>query len=434
MPKRILIECTPTYTTAMVSGIQRVVINLINHSVNIQDAEIHTVIFVGNKIFALSKESLSATKQEDTNHKFKKYCLGLMQSGVHCPSVIKAKDVLRLYFSPLFKGLKQIYLKLLLRSKLGLQNSGMNELFLSDNDILVMADANWGRDSIWPQLEAYRAAGVKIIFIFYDLIPIRFPEFCGETRRYEFEQFVIKMLQLSDGVLSISKSVQTDLMHYISETNFSEIGNLPKLDYFYLGVDFKSLSFKPQCNQLAFDAVFDASSNVYLSVSTIEPRKNHAYLLDAFDILWRSGCSSKLVIVGRVGWMVSQLVDRIQSHPQFNKKLFMFNSLDDSELVYCYQQSTALIFPSVIEGFGLPIIEALHYRLPVIASDIAVHREIGQDKVMYVDLNSPLSLVNLLSSIEKNGIDQKYLPDNFEWLDWQEATENFCQKVNEVAK
>ena len=127
-------------------------------------------------------------------------------------------------------------------------------------------------------------------------------------------------------------------------------------------------------------------------MGTLEPRKNHAMLLDAFERVWRTHPQSRLVIVGRFGWMCNDLVKRILHHAQYARSLFLFTNLSDAELAYCYEHATAFVFPSHAEGFGLPIVEALQHGLPVMASDIPIHREVVSDFCAYFDQHDPEEL------------------------------------------
>src|SRR5690606_41798773 len=129
-----------------------------------------------------------------------------------------------------------------------------------------------------------------------------------------------------------------------------------------------------------------------LMVITIEPHKNHVYLLDAFDLLWAENTDAALCFVGKIGWKNEHLIERIRRHPQLGKRLFMWNDLNDRELEYCYLNPRSLLFPSHVEGFGLPLVEAMQRKLPVMASDIPVFREIGGDAMAYFELSDPDNL------------------------------------------
>src|SRR5262249_40144708 len=115
----------------------------------------------------------------------------------------------------------------------------------------------------------------------------------------------------------------------------------------------------------------------YLMVGTVEPRKNHAHVLSAFEQLWSAGADVNLAIVGKYSWNSTEFKERLRRHPCFGNRLFWFEDVRDGELEYCYRHAAALITASYAEGFNLPIVEALRAGCPVLASDIPVHREVG---------------------------------------------------------
>ena len=78
----------------------------------------------------------------------------------------------------------------------------------------------------------------------------------------------------------------------------------------------------------------------FLTVGTIEPRKGHAQLLSAFELLWEEGVDANLVIVGKLGWMVESLGERLQRHPQANKRLFWLDGISDGYLEKVYAASS----------------------------------------------------------------------------------------------
>ena len=196
-----------------------------------------------------------------------------------------------------------------------------------------------------------------------------------------------------------------------------------KVDYFYLGCDFKNNSYDEQNINSGYKNIFN-TKNVFITVSTIEPRKNHNYILEAFEKLWSKNIDVKYVIIGRIGWKVDDFISRVKNHKQYNKNLFIFNNIDDEHLLYAYKNSKALIFASYIEGFGLPIIESLHNKLQVLASDIGIHREIGRDFVSYFNLNDINSLAKL---IEDDNFNKNI--DDFKWISWEESAKDLIEKV-----
>src|SRR5690606_14583343 len=104
---------------------------------------------------------------------------------------------------------------------------------------------------------------------------------------------------------------------------------------------------------------------------------------DAFDALWASGESTRLVIVGRQGWLVDELADCLRAHPENGRRLFWLSDVSDEALLKLYASSDALIMASRAEGFGLPLIEAARHGIRLIARDLPVFREVAGDAAFY---------------------------------------------------
>jgi glycosyltransferase involved in cell wall biosynthesis len=105
--------------------------------------------------------------------------------------------------------------------------------------------------------------------------------------------------------------------------------------------------------------------------------------LSALEQLWQTGQDVNLIVVGKQGWLVDALIKKIDEHPLRNKRLFWLKGISDEMLEKIYAVSTCLIVPSEGEGFGLPLIEAAHHHLPIIARDLPVFKEVAGDHAFY---------------------------------------------------
>jgi glycosyltransferase involved in cell wall biosynthesis len=125
----------------------------------------------------------------------------------------------------------------------------------------------------------------------------------------------------------------------------------------------------------------------FVILSTIEPRKNHLLLLHIWRKLFKTlGTDAPhLVIIGQRGWECENAVDLLDRCEALKQVVTEISNCSDADLVTYLHHCQALLFPSFIEGYGLPVIEALSLGAPVIASDLAVFREIAGEVPEYID-------------------------------------------------
>lgn len=296
-------------------------------------------------------------------------------------------------------------------------------------DQLLMLDSSWHAD-LFPLAEKLKRQGVGIISVIYDLIPITHPQFCDAGLVVVFHNWFNWISKIADGFICISSTIQKQVEAEVTDRLGKDEASERWFDHFYLGSE---LDLVKQLEQLdaALVNAFSDHMPTYLMVSTIEPRKNHSYLLDAFDLLWKNNVPVRLCIIGKIGWKCEALIARIKKHPEFNKKLFMFNKLDDNGLQYAYQHAKALVFPSFVEGFGLPIVEAMQRHLPVMASDIPVFKEIGSEFIAYFNLSDPNSLADLVKRYETDNLFPAEKPmTDWNWILWQESAQQLIDRTN----
>jgi glycosyltransferase involved in cell wall biosynthesis len=274
-----------------------------------------------------------------------------------------------------------------------------------------------------------RRIGVQVYFVIYDLLPVVLPEAFPEMT-FDIHAKWLNTLAQTDGAICISRSVADEMAQWLD--GFGPKRLLPfKLGWFHLGADLdgsiSTTGFPPDAGQV-LEAL--TSRPTFLMVGTIVPRKGHVQTLAAFEHLWDQGVDVNLVIVGKHGWMVETLIDRIQSHPKQNRRLFWLGGISDEYLGKIYDASICLITASEGEGFGLPIIEAAQHHLPIIARDIPVFREVAGKHAFYFSGAAPTDLANSVHAwlaLHKAG--KTPHSDGMPRLTWKESTQNLLDVI-----
>ncbi len=239
-----------------------------------------------------------------------------------------------------------------------------------------------------------RRMQVMPIFVVHDLIPLTHPEFCraGESGRH-----VVRMnnvLDLAVGVIVNSQATLDELSVFAQRGGYA----LPTAVVGLLapGVEKVALGKRPM--QYAY----------FVILSTIEPRKNHWLLLQIWrGLVGRLGdAAPRLVLIGQRGWECENVVDMLERCSQLKGYVFELPNCSDAEMVNYLQHAQALLFPSFVEGYGMPLVEALALGVPVIASDLPVFKEIAGDIPEYVDPLDGKRWIDLIERYSVAGADR----------------------------
>ena len=259
---------------------------------------------------------------------------------------------------------------------------------IEEIDILLLLDLDSKLDAQLI-LEQKNKRNLKVISVIHDILPITNNEwFPAETLKKEFLLYLMKLFKISDYIVVTSDFVKGE----ISKFNWDFKGQFVKIE---LGA-FEQTNYVP--NYLRRD-----KSIIY--VSTIEPRKGHDQLLEAFNILIASGENYRLNLVGKNGWKSDDIIEKITQNKEYGKRLRWFDNLNDDELSAMLKNSSVAVQVSRAEGFGLAIEEALYHGLPVIARKIPVFLERKYSDLHFFE--STTDLVNQIRLISSSN--QKYV-------------------------
>jgi glycosyltransferase involved in cell wall biosynthesis len=303
--------------------------------------------------------------------------------------------------------------------------------------IYAPGDIFLGLDLIHPAIaennrlmyEDMRKLGVKVYFVLYDLIPLKFPHFANIGVSEGYRKWLNIVLGC-DGVFCISRSVADELRELIKGGDISVSPDF-RIEWFHLGSDIENSIPSKGLPSNAAQLVSKIRDTItFLMVGTLEPRKGHLQVLNAFDQLWNNGNNINLVIVGKAGWKVNELMDRITNSSELGKRLFYLDSISDEYLGELYSLSSCLIAASYSEGFGLPIVEAARRKIPVIARDIPVFREVAGDGCYYFSEETgeglAISISTWIHLFLKNSHPTSY---EFEHITWEQSSNNLLSIV-----
>lgn len=275
-------------------------------------------------------------------------------------------------------------------------NLYLNIKDMKEGEIFFDLDVAWTatlkRSYLLPLL---KQQGVKIVAQIYDIMAITHFQYFTEHFTYTFMEYIGAHIQYADTIIVSTKASLDVLEEFAHQAGVKSINGKVA----YLGADFqKSISdmmrVKEEIREVA------QRQKYILMVGTIEPRKNHQLVLEAFDKgIGKLGYN--LIFAGRLGWKNEDFLKKLKSHKMYEKNIFHIDNASNADIDYLYNNAFLVAFPTHMEGFGLPLVEALEHGVPVIASDIEVLREIGEDYCYYFRENDVDDFVKIVSRIEK---------------------------------
>lgn len=300
-------------------------------------------------------------------------------------------------------------------------------------DIVLLPDSFWAYDIVAP-LRRRLPAGVIVIPVIHDLIPINNPEYCSDDFVRKFKRLLDALIPISAGFITVSATTRAALQAYMRTEGHAGQAERPAL-VAHLGSDIRSPDAAPASPAIRPEVrdLFTRGGAVFLMVGTIEPRKGHDLVFDAMSAAWDAGSADQLIIVGRIGWLCEALIARMKASPHYRRLLHIYHDINDDELDFLYRRATALIFASRVEGFGLPLVEAMQSGLPVLASDIPIFHEIGQDYPVYFDLADRADLLRRIEQIKAPVSGQSMSPRRTGWQTWDEAVSTLYANALEIA-
>jgi glycosyltransferase involved in cell wall biosynthesis len=233
---------------------------------------------------------------------------------------------------------------------------------------------DYSLDTIWRmrrELRRMKLNGVRFWYLVHDFLPYTHPEWFSAMTALRFYNWLAVMAGTADGFFCVSQPVAHQL-HSVMARDFG-ISSEYAIEVIPMGWDISDS--RPSTGLPEnFDALITKIRNApsLLMVGTIEPRKGHREVLQAMEVLWRSGSEAQLVLVGGEGWKMSEFVAQLVSHSEIGERLFWVGKVSDEALGKLYGACSGVLVASLAEGFGLPLVEALGHAKPVLARRLEV--------------------------------------------------------------
>ncbi len=275
----------------------------------------------------------------------------------------------------------------------------------------------------------------RYIVTIHDLVPLFFPELVPRKHLIFFKLFMKRAAHTADLIITDSEHSKRDIVHYLTVPE-------EKIRVIYLGCE---AQYQKIHNQQAIQDVltrYNIRRPYLLFVGVIEPKKNLERLVDAFVMLRQESSEGKelqLVIAGGKGWFCEQLYHKVQELRLENYVLFT-GFVPDADLPYLYSEAELFVFPSIYEGFGLPVLEAMSYGTPVVTSNVSSLPEIAGDAGVLVDPKSPESISQGIASVLFDDRQKSKMQHaghlqvrKFSWQRTAEQTYNVYQEVYQMA-
>ncbi len=232
---------------------------------------------------------------------------------------------------------------------------------------------------------------IKRVTIIHDLTPIKFPQYHKFYSQFLQKLFLPGIVKKADLLITNSKNTSLDLQHYYPKSK-------GKTETIHLG---KSEGFKPSFSKNILKQ-HKISKPYFFTVGTIEPRKNLITLLEAYKLFrQKNETEIELIISGGIGWKSKEFFKNYFNHP-FKDDIKLIGYASRQHLPYLYSHAEAFVFPSLYEGFGLPIVEAMACGTACIVSNTSSIPEVCEDAAIYFNPNSSEELSEKMEQIANN--------------------------------
>ena len=272
-----------------------------------------------------------------------------------------------------------------------------------DNDHIVMIGTNWNTSAFEKRARQHSKRGGRVSQVIYDLIPYRYPQYCIDSLTKKFNIFLNRSRSFASQYICISEATRNDLLDYLSDFN----SDMPVKSW-PLAHEFEGYERNEKClESLQPDRLKKIQRPFVLCVGTIEVRKNGVALLKVWQRLLKElgDKTPQLVFAGKYGWKIEAFKKLLQEDLSLQQAVTIIPQATDADLAVLYQNCLFFVYPSLVEGWGLPIGEAALFGKYSVVSSSSSLPEVCGDLVDYVD---PININECTQSIKRAVLDHDY--------------------------
>jgi glycosyltransferase involved in cell wall biosynthesis len=230
------------------------------------------------------------------------------------------------------------------------------------------------------------------IALLHDMRFVLCPHIYGEKYCADFARAAKKWMPRRDRIVTVSETVKREILDFsgLSEDRVVVAPNAANID------ENTNPASKPES--------LPEGARYFLMVNPSDLRKNWKLVLDGFELYLAGSAdeTTELVLVGKLGTNEQSLTAYLERKPALKKRVRLLGFVSDAELCYLYRNARLMVYPSVYEGFGIPVIEAIGNGAPVIVSDIPVFREVTNGAAVFVPLDDPAALCDAYLKLESD--------------------------------
>ncbi|WP_210453756.1 glycosyltransferase family 4 protein [Pantoea ananatis] len=257
--------------------------------------------------------------------------------------------------------------------------AGVNYPF-SHGDEYISMGLDWDQKDFQYLYLIKKDISLKVKIFCYDVIPVKLPHLCVGDVAGKFSHYFSNVAWCADEIFCISKCSRDDLNDLLKQLGTP----IPKLTIVKLGCELPEIE---DSYEVSDDVKTILEKKYILFVSTIERRKNHEVLYKAYTRLIDNKIDNLplLVFVGMPGWGMNDFITDLNLDPRIKGKIIQLNNVSDPELTQLYKNCWFTVYPSLYEGWGLPVAESLAFGKYCLASSAASVPEVAGDLLDYID-------------------------------------------------